>query len=312
MNVSVVTFFYLSDYYGMMELKPLYFCTFLILYITILTENVMLVGVIFLEKSLHEPMYVLLCNLAVNELLGSTALLPALLTNILSHTHQVSVLFCQTQVFAIHTYAMIEFTILAVMSYDRFVAICHPLSYHAMMSERLVKLVVFMWIYPCVAFGFLFMFTVQLPYCGRTIEKLYCVNYLLVKLVCTDTFIMNIFGLLTVVIYAVPQLVMIFYSYGHILKICIQSFSGSKFKALRTCTPHILAVINYSIGCFFELAQGRLDSRHMSYSVKMFMSLYFLVFPPLLNAVIYGLSAKIIRKRFFRLFSRKKRQVEIM
>ncbi|PWA22734.1 hypothetical protein CCH79_00002018 [Gambusia affinis] len=130
----------------------------------------------------------------------------------------------RTQVFVIHTYAITEFTILAVMSYDRYVAVCHPLSYHVIMSQRI------------------------LPYCGRTIDKLYCLNYLLVQLACTSTFIVNIIGLLSAALYTAPQLIMIFYSYGHILKICIMSFSKSKFKALRTCIPHLLAVINYATG----------------------------------------------------------------
>ncbi|XP_072230526.1 olfactory receptor 8K5-like [Leuresthes tenuis] len=310
-NVSVVTSFYLSEYYGMEDLKPIYFSIFLIIYLIIIVENVLLIEVIHHEKSLHEPMYVLLCNLAVNELYGSTALLPALLFNILSPLHEISLSFCQVQIFAVHTFAITEFTILAVMSYDRYVAICHPLSYHAIMSQRIVKLIVFMWLYPMLGFLTVFIFTLMLPYCGRTIEKVYCINYLLVKLACTDTSLVNIVGLLSVVLYTGPQLIMIFYSYSHILRICILSFSKSKFKAFRTCTPHLLAIVNYSIGCFFEIVQGRFDSSHLSYHTKLLLSLYFLIFPPLLNPTIYGLSTQFIRKRFFRLFSRKSRQVQM-
>ncbi|XP_075343494.1 olfactory receptor 52D1-like [Odontesthes bonariensis] len=296
----------------MEDLKPMYFCIFLIIYLIIIVENVLLIEVIHHEKSLHEPMYVLLCNLAVNELYGSTALLPALLVNILSPLHEISLSFCQIQIFAVHTYAITEFTILAVMSYDRYVAICHPLSYHAIMSQRIAKLIVFMWLYPVLGFLIVFIFTLRLPYCGRIIEKVYCVNYLLVKLACTDTSLVNIIGLLSVVLYTGPQLIMIFYSYSHILRICILSFSKSKFKAFRTCTPHLLAIINYSIGCFFEIAHGRFDNSHLTYHTKLFLSLYFLIFPPLLNPTIYGLSTQFIRKRLFRLFSRKSRQVQMM
>ncbi|XP_061596723.1 olfactory receptor 4E1-like [Cololabis saira] len=311
-NLSVVTSFYLSEYYGMEQLKAMYFCLFLMIYITIIVENVTLMEVIHHEKSLHEPMYVLLCNLAVNELLGSTALLPALLVNMLSESHEISLPFCQTQVYAIHTYAITEFTILAVMSYDRYVAVCYPLSYHAIMSQRKVKLMVFMWVYPMLAFLVVLIFTLQLPFCGRTIEKVYCLNYLLVKLACTDTSVVNIIGLLSVGVYTVPQLIMIFYSYAHILRICILSFSKSKFKAFRTCTPHLLSIINYAFGCFFEIAQGRFDSKHLSYQAKLFLSLYFLIFPPLLNPAIYGLGTRLIRIRLFRLLCRKRGQVEMM
>ncbi|XP_040907978.1 olfactory receptor 52L1-like [Toxotes jaculatrix] len=311
-NFSEVTSFHLTEYYGMEDLKPVYFCMFLIIYITIVAENVALIGVVYHEKTLHEPMYLLLCNLAVNGLYGSTALLPAVLSKMLSHSYEISLPLCQTQIYAIHTFAIIEFTILAVMSYDRYVAICYPLPYHAIMSQRLVKLIVFMWLYPIVAFLIVFIFTLRLRFCERTIEKVYCVNYLLVKLACTDTSIVNIIGLLSVGLYTFPQLIMVFYSYAHILRICVLSFSKSRLKALRTCTPHLLAIINYSIGCFFEIAQSRFNVSHLPYETKLFLSLYFLIFPPILNPVIYGLSIQVIRAQMFRLFSRKKRQVQMM
>ncbi|XP_056253928.1 olfactory receptor 52L1-like [Seriola aureovittata] len=311
-NLSEVTSFHLSDYYGMEDMKPVYFCMFLIIYLTIVAENIALIMVVYREKTLHEPMYLLLCNLAVNGLYGSTALLPAVLSKLLSHSYEISLPLCQTQIYAIHTFAITEFTILAAMSYDRYVAICYPLPYHAIMSQRLVKLIVFTWLYPMLAFLIVFILTLQLRFCERTIEKVYCVNYLLVKLACTDTSIMNIVGLLSVVLYTIPQLIMIFYSYAHILRICLLSFSKSRLKALRTCTPHLLAIINYSIGCFFEIAQSRFNVSHLPYETKLFLSLYFLIFPSILNPAIYGLSIQVIRVRLFGLFSRKSRQVEMM
>nr|XP_046267718.1 olfactory receptor 51G1-like [Scatophagus argus] len=308
-NFTEVISFYLSDYHAMEELKPMYFCLFLIIYITIVAENVALICLVYHEKTLHEPMYFLLCNLAVNGLYGSTALLPAVLSNILSLSHEISLSFCQTQIYAIHTYAITEFTILAVMSYDRYVAVCHPLHYHAIMSQSVVKLIVFTWLYPMLAFLIVLIFTLQLQFCERTIEQVYCLNYLLVKLACTDTSIVNIVGLLSVALYTLPQLIMIFYSYAHILRICVLSFNKSKLKALRTCTPHLLAVINYSIGCFFEIAQSRFNISHLPYQSKLFLSLYFLIFPPILNPVIYGLNIQLVRVQLLRLFSRKSRQV---
>ncbi|XP_029375852.1 olfactory receptor 52D1-like [Echeneis naucrates] len=305
-NLSEVTSFYLSDYYGMENTKPAYFCLFLIIYVTIITENVVLIAVVYREKSLHEPMYLLLCNLAVNGLYGSSALLPALLNKLLSHSYEISLPLCQVQIYAIHTFAITEFTILAVMSYDRYLAICYPLVYHAIMSHRLVKLIVFMWFYPMLAFFSLFIFTLQLRYCDRTIEKVYCMNYLLVRLACTDTFVVNIVGLLSVVLYTIPQLIMIFYSYAHILKICLMSFSRSRLKALRTCIPHLLAISNYSIGCFLEIAQSRFNVSHLSYEAKLFLSLYFLIFPAILNPAIYGLSVQVMRAQLFKMFSRYK------
>uniref|UniRef100_A0A8C3AZN7 Olfactory receptor n=1 Tax=Cyclopterus lumpus TaxID=8103 RepID=A0A8C3AZN7_CYCLU len=285
--------------------KPVYFCMFLIIYITIVAENIVLIGVVYFEKTLHDPMFLLLSNLAVNGLYGSTALLPALLSNLVSDSYEISLAFCQIQIYVVHTYAVTEFTILAAMSYDRYVAICYPLLYHTIMSQRVVKIIVFTWIYPMLAFLIVFIFTLRLRLCERTIDKVYCMNYLLVKLACTDTAIVNIVGLVSAALFVIPQLIMIFYSYAHILRICVLSFRESKLKALRTCTPHLFAVTNYSIGCLFEIAQSRFKMSHLSYQSKLFLSLYFLIFPPILNPTIYGLSIQVIRAKLVKLFSRK-------
>ncbi|KAF7656030.1 hypothetical protein LDENG_00047120 [Lucifuga dentata] len=310
-NVSGVTSVHLSAYYGMEDLKPMYFCIFLFVFIAIIAENALLIGLIYHDKALHEPMYFLLCNLAVNSLYGSTALLPALLTNVLSHSYDMSLSFCQTQIYAVHTYAMTEFTILAAMSYDRYVAICYPLQYHTVMSQKVCKLIIFTWLYPLIAFLMFFIPTLCLRFCQRIIENFYCVNYLLVRLSCTDTSLFNIVGIVFVGLYTMPQIIMIFYTYVQILRICMSSFNASKLKALRTCIPHLIAIVNYSIGCFLEIAQSRLKLSYLPYNTKMFLSLYFLIFPPLLNPVIYGLSIQTIRVRLLRIFQRKNRQTHI-
>uniref|UniRef100_A0AAZ3PHH6 Olfactory receptor n=1 Tax=Oncorhynchus tshawytscha TaxID=74940 RepID=A0AAZ3PHH6_ONCTS len=311
-NSSAVSSIILSAYFGMEDLKYLYFSIFLILYIAIVAENVILIGVIYTEKTLHQPMYFLVCNLAANGLYGSTALLPALLKNVASHPSEVSLASCRTQIYCIHTYAIVEFTILGVMSYDRYVAICHPLRYHTIMSlTKVYKLVAFTWIYPLVAFLIFFIITLQLRFCDKTIDKLYCINYLLIKLSCTNTSVVNIIGLMSVVLYSVPQLVMIIYSYAHVLRVCALSSKESKLKALRTCTPHLFAIINYFVGCYFEILQSRFDTSHLPYRTQVFMSLYFLIFPPILNPAIYGLSIQAIRVKLLKLCYNKNRILSI-
>ncbi|CAL8400098.1 unnamed protein product [Boreogadus saida] len=257
-NVSElgVTTFTMASFSGMESLSSVYFCLFLFLYIVIIVENTSLIGLIVLQKSLHEPMYLLVCNLAANGLYGSTALLPAMLTHILSRSAQVSLSSCLLQVFTVHTYAIVEFTILAAMSYDRYVAICRPLHYHtAMPLSKVYKIITLTWLLPFVAFLAMFSLTLNLRFCQPVIERLYCLNYSLVRLSCSDTGYLNIVGIVTVFLYTVPQIVLIFYTYGHILKICVFSSRESQSKALRTCTPHLLTLVNYAIGCFFEIAQ---------------------------------------------------------
>lgn len=290
----------------MEDLKYLYFMIFFVLYMFVFFANTTLMFIIITDKALHKPMYVFLCNLAVNGIYGGTALLPSLMGTLMSPSHEVSLACCKAQTYFLHTYTIIEFTILSVMSYDRYVAICYPLQYHSIMTiTRVYKLIAFSWGYPLVAFALFFILTLRLTICRNIIERVYCSNYSLVKLSCDDTNVVSAIGLFSVVVYSFPQLAMTLYSYGHILKICFNATKKSKIKALKTCTPHLFAILNYSVGCFFEIVQSRFDTRYIPFETQIVMSLYFLIFPPILNPAIYGLSVQALRANIFRLFSSK-------
>uniref|UniRef100_A0A8C9WMY1 Olfactory receptor n=1 Tax=Scleropages formosus TaxID=113540 RepID=A0A8C9WMY1_SCLFO len=306
-NVSAVTSFILIEYIEMEDLKYLYFIVFLLLYILILCLNLFLISVIYFEKSLHEPMYIFVCNLAVNGMYGSSISIPSFLGQLLSHSHEISLGLCLAQIYCLHTYAMIEFSVLAVMSYDRYIAICHPLHYHIVMSpQKVIGLITLSWMYPFIAFGMYFILTAQLTFCSRIIPKVYCANFLLVRLSCFDTSVHSIVGLVATVFLVVPQLLMVMFSYAQILRVCLLASKDSHVKALQTCTPHLLAFVNYSIGCFFEVIQSRFNMSNFPYGSRMFMSLYFLIFPPLLNPAVYGISVQNIRVRILKIFPVKK------
>ncbi|XP_061105426.1 olfactory receptor 6B1-like [Conger conger] len=310
-NESMVTSMILTAFYEMEDLKYLYFLIFLIVYLTIIAENIILIVVIYVNRALHEPMYIFVCNLAFNELYGSTALLPPILSNLMSSTHEVSLSCCQAQVYCLHTYAINEFTILAVMGYDRYVAICQPLQYHSIMSaSKVLKCVVLSWLLPIIAFGLFFVQTLRLKFCGKIIERVYCVNYSLVKLSCADTTISNIIGLFALGVYTFPQLVIILYSYIHILRVCLCS-KESQMKALKTCSPHLLAMINYSVGIFFEVCYSRLNMSYIHYGARIYLSLHLSLFPPILNPILYGMSIQAIRVQIFKLAMLKKCNLNI-
>ncbi|XP_036393560.1 olfactory receptor 142-like [Megalops cyprinoides] len=309
-NVSGVTSFILAAYIEMEDLRYVYFTIFLLLYILILFVNVSLIVIIYIEKDLHEPMFIFACNLAVNGVYGSTTLMPSLLHYLLSHTYEISLTCCLVQIFCLHTYAIIEFTILAVMGYDRYVAICHPLHYHLIVSPRKVyMLITFSWVYPCVYFSVYFIMTIHNTFCGRVIDKVYCMNYALVRLSCRDTTIDSLFGMISVIFLPGPQIVMILFSYAQILRICLRASKESQAKAIQTCTPHLAAVINYSIGCLFELFQTRFNMTFIPYKARLFMALYFLIFPPMLNSALYGVSIKTVRVQIFKMFRGKTNEV---
>ncbi|XP_061072388.1 olfactory receptor 6E1-like [Conger conger] len=302
-NGSVVTSFILNAYTELEDHRYLYFSGFLLLFILMVLTNVILITVIYIERGLHEPMYFFMCSLAVNGIYGSIALLPSILGHLMSNTYEISLTACLLQIFCIHTYGSIEFTNLAVMGYDRYVAICQPLHYHQLMSYRKVcTLIALSWFYPCILFGLYFILTIQRTFCDSIIEKVYCINFALVKLSCFETSLQSKVGFVVTVFAIVPQLLMILFSYAQILRICLLASKESQAKALQTCTPHLLAVINYAVGCFFEVIQTRFNMRHVPYNARIFLSLYVLIFPPLCNPVIYGISIQAIRVQIFRLF----------
>ncbi|XP_036393556.1 olfactory receptor 52K2-like [Megalops cyprinoides] len=309
-NASVVTSFILTAYAEIENFRYAYFTVFLMLYILMVFVNFVLIAVIYIERSLHEPMYFFMCNLAVNGVYGSTSLLPSLLVNLMSQTYEISLTWCLLQIFCIHVYGSVEFTTLAVMGYDRYIAICHPLHYHNILSPgKIYALIAIAWIYPCVCFGLYFMLTVQCTFCGRIIEKVYCINFALVKLSCLDISFHSMVEMVVTFFLIVPQLLMILFSYAQILRVCLHASKESQFKAIQTCTPHLVAVINYSVGCFFEIIQSRFNMSHVLYSGRIFMSLYFLIFPPIFNPLIYGISIQAIRHTICKLFSSKKNKL---
>ncbi|XP_076591248.1 olfactory receptor 2A14-like, partial [Chaetodon auriga] len=258
--------------------------------------NLLLIVVICVNRSLHEPMYLFLCSLFVNELYGSSGLFPFLLLQILSDIHTVSASLCFLQVYCLYTYANVEFCNLAVMSYDRYLAICCPLQYNTRMTfNKAVIFIAAIWSYSFVKFLITLSLNIRLPLCGNTINSLYCHNYLVVKLACSDTKVNNIYGLFGTVLTILVPLLSILFSYMKILQICFAASKQTRQKAVSTCTPHLVSVLNFSFGCSFEILQSRFDTTSMPSVLRIILSLYFLIIQPLLNPIMYGMQRSKIQ-----------------
>ncbi|XP_070685394.1 olfactory receptor 2A14-like [Pempheris klunzingeri] len=301
---STLSYFIFSTYVNVGSLKYLTFLLTALLYMITVGANVLLVVVICVNRSLHEPMYLFLCSLFVNELYGSTGLFPFLLLQILSDTHTVPAPCCFLQIFCLYTYAHVEFCNLAVMSYDRYVAICCPLQYNTRMTfNKAVLFIAAIWLYSFVKFLITLSLNMRLPLCGNIINSLYCHNYLVVKLACSDTQVNNIYGLFGIVLTILVPLLPILFSYMKILKICFAGSKQTRQKAVSTCTPHLASLLNFSFGCLFEIVQSRFDMSYIPRELRIVLSLYFLVIQPLLNPIMYGLQISKIRnmlKHFLR------------
>ncbi|XP_022531686.2 olfactory receptor 1S1-like [Astyanax mexicanus] len=307
-NTSTFTTFILDGYFILDQQKHLYFTIFLFVYVAIVLLNALLIAVIYTERTLHNPMFILVCHLSVNDIYGSSSLIPHLLFNLATQFYKISLTNCLIQIYCLHTFNIIELTILAVMGYDRYIAICHPLRYHSLMSPRKLQIIViFMWFYPLITFLCYESLTIRLTFCNEFITKTHCINFELIKLSCTDITVHSIIGLfLTMTVFMLPQMLVILFSYAQILRVCLYSSKECKTKAVQTCTPHLLTVLNYFIGCFFEIIQSRYNISYLPYDFRTFMALYFMIFPPLFNPIIYGMSGRVIRNLVYKFLFHKK------
>ncbi|XP_034404978.1 olfactory receptor 11A1-like [Cyclopterus lumpus] len=293
---STLSYFILGAYEHVGNLKYLYFMLTAMLYIVIVIVNISLIVVICMNRSLHEPMYLFLYSLFVNELYGSSGLFPFLLVQILSDIHTVSAPLCFLQIFCLYTYVNIENCNLAVMSYDRFLAICYPLQYNTLMTfNKAVIFIAVIWFYSFVKVFITLSLNIRLTFCGNIINSLICRNYLVVKLACSDTQVNNIYGLFGIVLTILVPLLPILFSYMRILKICFCGSKQTRQRAVSTCTPHLASLLNFSFGCFFEIIQSRFDMTNVPRLLRIILSLYFLIIQPLLNPIMFGLQMSKIR-----------------
>ncbi|XP_064413094.1 olfactory receptor 4B13-like [Latimeria chalumnae] len=217
---NITTTFVLSGFGKTTSVTYFYFACSFVLYAVTILVNIFLIAVIVLEKSLHGPMYICLCHLAVNELCGSTTILPHLMANLLSETKTISYSACFAQFFFSYTYGAAELTVLTVMAYDRYIAICNPLRYGSIMTNaKTQKLLLFAWTYSLFINLTALILYLRLPLCSSTIDKLF----------------------------------FIVYSYLEILIVCFKASKEGRAKAFNTCLSHLLSFFIFIIGAFLVL-----------------------------------------------------------
>ncbi|XP_066498243.1 olfactory receptor 2G3-like [Hoplias malabaricus] len=289
--------------------KQVYFAFGLLLYFFTLFANFTLIIIITLDKMLHEPMYLFVCNLYVNGICGATSFYPKILADLLSDSNLISYTACLAQTFTIYCYAFSEFTCLTLMAYDRYIAICKPLEYHSIMTHQMMlKLLLFTWLFSLLESSIGAALTMRLPLCGNDIDKIYCSNWEIVKLACTDVLLNNVYGYFLVFSH-VSQAVFIIISYFRIINASLKSKTG-RVKFMQTCLPHLITLINFTISILFDVMYARYGKSQQLQALRNILGMEFLIVPPLLNPLIYGIKMAQIRSRFMQLYSHKHKAVQ--
>lgn len=294
-NGSLAVLFTLSGFNFTHEQRVNLFILTLLWYLMIILANVFLICAIVVDKNLHKPMYIFLCNLCINALYGTLGFYPKFLMDLLSSS-VISYAGCMLQGFVIHSSTCGDFSMLAVMAYDRYVAICRPLAYHSVMTKQRVMVFVFLsWLVPLNS---MLMNTVTLlgrRLCGSHIEKLYCVNWMVVRLTCSVPTANVIVAYVNMLFYF-GHFVFISWSYMYMVRTCISSIE-EKRKFMQTCLPHLVSLVVFTVSVLVDLLYMRFGTVVISQNLSNLMGIEFLLIPPFVNPLVYGFKLTKVRQK---------------
>ncbi|MBZ3873485.1 Olfactory receptor 7G2 [Sciurus carolinensis] len=266
-----------------LALQPLIFSLFLFMYLVTILGNLLIVLVVSSDSHLHTPMYFFLSNLSLADICISTTTIPQMLVNIQRKRKAISYTGCLSQVCFVLIFAGLENFLLAAMAYDRYAAICHPLSTVDALLHSLMVL--------------------RLSFCtDLEVPHFFCELDQVIMLACSDTLINNILIYVTAGIFAGVPLFGIIFSYIHIVSSVLQMpSSGGMYKAFSTCGSH-LSVVSLFYGTIFVVyISSAVTDSHRNAAVD---SVLYSVVPQMLNPFIYSLRNRDMKEALRKLMGR--------
>ncbi|XDB52173.1 PREDICTED: olfactory receptor 11L1 [Capra hircus] len=291
-NLSTVTEFQLLGFQNLLEWQTLLFIIFLFIYFLTVTGNIVIIVVVSQNQQLHSPMYRFLKHLSFLEIWYTSTIVPLLLATLVSQGQAISFHACIAQLYFFVFFGATECFLLAVMAYDRYLAICSPLYYSFLMSPEIcTKLVAISWL-TGVGTGFLPSLMIsRLDFCGpNQINHFFCDLPPLMQLSCSSVYVteMVIFILSIAVLCLCFILTLVSYVFIVSSILRIPSASGRR-KTFSTCGSH-LAVVTIYYGTMISMYVR--PSAHPSPDINKIISVFYTVVTPLLNPVIYSLRNK--------------------
>ncbi|XP_052045662.1 putative gustatory receptor clone PTE38 [Apodemus sylvaticus] len=303
-NKTIISEFILLGLSDDPTLQPFIFTLFLSIYLITTLGNLLIILAVSSDSQLHTPMYFFLSNLSFNDICLINTTIPKMLVNIQKEDHTITYTGCLSQVYLILNFGGIENCILAVMAYDRYVAICHPLKYTVIMNQYLCVIMLLFSLLLSVAHAlFHTLMVLLLSFCTEIeIPHFFCELAQIIRLACSDNFINYLLVYtVSVLFFGVPVLGIIL-SYIHIVSSVLKMSSlGGKYKAFSTCGSHLSVVsLFYGTGFGVHISSAFTDSPRKT----VVASVMYTVVTQMLNPFIYSLRNKEMKKAFRKITSR--------
>ncbi|NXW91677.1 OR2D2 protein, partial [Alopecoenas beccarii] len=305
-NQSIVTEFIFQGLSSQPRTQTFLFTVFLVFYLFTIVGNIMIITVIRANYQLQSPMYFFLANLSFLDICYISSNIPQMLVNLSTTKRTISFSGCAAQMYFYLTFGMTECVLLAVMAYDRYMAICHPLLYATVMNREVcVHMVVASWTSSLLSAVVINSFTLWLPFCGpRILNHYFCEAPAVLALACAHTALMKlvifVFSIFTVFI----PFLLIIASYTRILSTILKIQSARvQSKAFSTCGSHLMVVTVFYGTAICTYMNPK--SRPPQDRDKM-VAMFYTIVAPMLNPVIYSLRSKDIKCALRRAMNRPK------
>ncbi|XP_004621248.2 olfactory receptor 52N2-like [Sorex araneus] len=282
---------------------------FFFMYSIAIVGNCGLIYLIIHDKALHRPMYYFLALLSLTDISGCTSFVPNMLCIFWFHLTEITFNACLVQMFFIHMLTGMESGVLMLMALDRYVAICYPLRYSTILTNTAVIKIGLATITRSVLLMIPFMFLIKrLPFCrGNLIDHTYCDHMAVAKLSCGNIKMNAIYGLIIAILIGGIDMVCISLSYIMIIRAVVSlSSADARHKAFSTCTSHICAIVITYVPAFFNFFTHRFGAQTIPHHAHIIIANLYLMLPPTLNPIVYGMKTTQIREGVIKLFSREK------